>query len=80
MSKILPPQNNINDICDDDIRIVGDIISSKSSQETLCHEVIAEKSKYSESDQSNDAIIVGNHKDNLMKRKKKKGAKHRFGG
>lgn len=71
MSKILPPQNNINDICDDDIRIVGDIISSKSSQETLCHEVIAEKSKYSESDQSNDAIIVGNHKDNLMKRKKK---------
>lgn len=71
MSKILPPQNNINDICDDDIRIVGDIISSKSSQETLCHEVIDEKSKYSESDQSNDAIIVGNHKDNLMKRKKK---------
>lgn len=71
MSKILPPQNKLNDICDDDIRIVGDIISSKSSQETLCHEVIAEKSKYSESDQSNDAIIVGNHKDNLMKRKKK---------
>lgn len=71
MSKILPPQNNINDICDDDIRIVGDIISSKSSQETLCHEVIDEKSKYSESDQSNDAIIVGNHKDNLMKRNKK---------
>ncbi|MBE6314521.1 MAG: hypothetical protein E7079_06180 [Bacteroidales bacterium] len=71
MSKILPPQNNINDICDDDIRIVGDIISSKSSQETLCHEVIDEKSKYSESDQSNDAIIVGNHKDNLIKRKKK---------
>lgn len=71
MSKILPPQNNINDICDDDIRIVGEIISSKSSQETLCHEVIDEKSKHSESDQSNDAIIVGNHKDNLMKRKKK---------
>lgn len=71
MSKILPPQNKLNDICDDDIRIVGDIISSKSSQETLCHEVIDEKSKYSESDQSNDAIIVGNHKDNLMKRKKK---------
>lgn len=71
MSKILPPQNKLNDICDDDIRIVGDIISSKSSQETFCHEVIAEKSKYSESDQSNDAIIVGNHKDNLMKRKKK---------
>lgn len=71
MSKILPPQNKLNDICDDDIRIVGDIISSKSSQETLCHEVIAEKSKYSESDQSNDAIIVGNHKDDLMKRKKK---------
>ena len=71
MSKILPPQNKLNDICDDDIRIVGDIISSKSSQETLCHEVIAEKSKYSESDQSNDAIIVGNHKDNFKKRKKK---------
>ncbi len=71
MSKILPPQNKLNDICDDDIRIVGDIISSKSSQETLCHEVIDEKSKYSESDQSNDAIIVGNHKDNLIKRKKK---------
>ena len=69
MSKILPPQNNLNDICDDDIRIVGGTKSSKSSQETLEHE--SEDSKHIELHKTDDAIITRNQGGDLMKRKKK---------
>ena len=70
MGKILPPQNKLNDICDDDIRIVGGTNSSQSSQ-TSENESMPENSKQSEFSIFNNAIITGNQGDDLKKRKKK---------
>lgn len=71
MSKILPPKNNINDICDDEIRIVGDIKSSKSPQDSLEKEITSEKSKLSELSIFHNAFITGDQGGDLTKRKKK---------
>ena len=70
MSKILPPKNNINDICDDEIRIVGDIKPPKSPQESLQDEGLSNHFCISKLEKSDDAIIERNHYGNLMKRKK----------
>lgn len=71
MGKILPPQNKLNDICDDDIRIVGGTNSSQSSQKSSENESMPENSKQSEFSIFNNAIITGNQGDDLKKRKKK---------